>query len=264
MNRSLMWLCTALAFTGLAACAHQEGGVQPGAQAASSLSAYHWQLDKALDGGGNSQPQWIGSGGKPVTLTFKDQRLSVAGLCNAMGASYQTTGTKMHISQVTSTMRMCSDADLMKYEQAVGQRLPEVSAWSIDEAQSGPTLTLRFEDGGQWLLEGEPTAETRYGSAGEIMFLEIAPQEVACAHPLIPNKQCLNVRTVQYDAAGIKLGHGPWQPLYESIEGYQHEPGVRNVLRVKRYTRKDVPADASRYAYVLDMTVESEAAKSSQ
>ena len=36
-------------------------------------------------------------------------------------------------------------------------------------------------------------------------------------------------------------------------------PGVRNVLRVQRYTRKDVPADASKYAYVLDMVVESDA-----
>jgi len=258
MNRSLMWLCTVLTLGGLAACAHQDGGVSPGSETASSLSAYHWQLGKALDGSGNAQPQWAGPGDKAVTLTFKDQRLSVTGLCNAMGASYRTTGTQIHISQVTSTMRMCSDTALMKYEQAIGTRLPEVSAWSIEDAQPGPTLTLRFEDGGQWLLEGEPTAETQYGSAGEIMFLEIAPQEIPCSHPLIPNKQCLNVRTVQYDAAGIKQGHGPWQPLYENIDGYQHEPGVRNVLRVKRYTRKDVPADASRHAYVLDMTVETE------
>jgi Domain of unknown function (DUF4377) len=33
---------------------------------------------------------------------------------------------------------------------------------------------------------------------------------------------------------------------------------VRNVLRIDRYQRKQVPADASRYAYVLDMVVESE------
>jgi hypothetical protein len=30
------------------------------------------------------------------------------------------------------------------------------------------------------------------------------------------------------------------------------------VLRLKRYTRSPVPADASKYLYVLDMTVESE------
>ncbi|MBN9325065.1 MAG: DUF4377 domain-containing protein, partial [Delftia acidovorans] len=42
------------------------------------------------------------------------------------------------------------------------------------------------------------------------------------------------------------------------IEGYKHEPGIRNVLRIQRYKRQNVPADASAYAYVLDMVVESE------
>ena len=36
---------------------------------------------------------------------------------------------------------------------------------------------------------------------------------------------------------------------------------ARNVLRLQRYTHKQVPADASKYAYVLDMVVESEAPK---
>jgi len=36
---------------------------------------------------------------------------------------------------------------------------------------------------------------------------------------------------------------------------------VRNVVRVDRYQRKQVPADASRYLYVLDLVVESEVVK---
>jgi len=39
--------------------------------------------------------------------------------------------------------------------------------------------------------------------------------------------------------------------------GYTHEDGVRNVVRVKRYTIANPPADASSNAYVLDMVVES-------
>ena len=38
----------------------------------------------------------------------------------------------------------------------------------------------------------------------------------------------------------------------------RHTPGVRNVLRIDRYQRQNVPADASRYLYVLDLVVESE------
>ena len=48
------------------------------------------------------------------------------------------------------------------------------------------------------------------------------------------------------------------QPLDQDIEGYTHEDGVRNVLRLKRYTVKNPPADGSSIGYVLDMVVESE------
>ena len=73
--------------------------------------------------------------------------------------------------------------------------------------------------------------------------------------------QCLQVREVRYDDAGRKTTTGEWGNFYGSIEGYQHEPGIRNVLRIKRYTVQNPPADASRYAYVLDMMVESERTK---
>ena len=50
---------------------------------------------------------------------------------------------------------------------------------------------------------------------------------------------------------------GAFGNFYDRIEGYSHEPGIRNVLRVDRYTIKNPPADASKYAYVLDLVVES-------
>src|SRR5260221_5276107 len=33
-----------------------------------------------------------------------------------------------------------------------------------------------------------PTAQTQYGSAGERIFLEVAPQRTACNHPLIKDR----------------------------------------------------------------------------
>ena len=60
------------------------------------------------------------------------------------------------------------------------------------------------------------------------------------------------------DGTGLKVGTpGAFQHFYDSIEGYTHEPGIRNVLRVDRYTVKNPPADASSRASVLDMVVES-------
>jgi hypothetical protein len=63
---------------------------------------------------------------------------------------------------------------------------------------------------------------------------------------------------MQYSSQGIKQSAGEWQNYYGSIEGYTHQDGVRNVLRIKRFTRDQAPADASKHIDVLDMTVESE------
>ena len=70
--------------------------------------------------------------------------------------------------------------------------------------------------------------------------------------------QCLRVREIRYGDNGVKTSTGEWENFYSEIEGYKHEPGIRNVLRIQRYKRQNVPADASAYAYVLDMVVESE------
>ena len=123
-----------------------------------------------------------------------------------------------------------------------------------------PKLSLAADNGDTLVFTGEPTAETRYGSAGETVFLEVAAEAKPCSHPLIPNKQCLQVRERKYGQNGVVQSTGEWQPLYQDIEGYTHEPGIRNVLRVKRFTLKNPPADAPSTAYVLDMVVESEVA----
>jgi len=266
MKHLLFRLLFASALGLLAACAMDQNrnstaaAAEPGPTSTTALSAYHWDLTGARDAGGATQTRWmppVTRNGAPLRLSFANQRLSVSGLCNRLGAGYDAQGHQLKISQVVGTMMACGEPGLMQYEQAVGQQLPKAATWRIDPGQDGPTLTLGFSDGAQWTLAGTPTDETRYGSAGQIMFLEVAAQRVPCSHPLIPNKQCLQVREVRYDSQGLKTGHGKWQVFYSDIEGYTHEPGVRNVLRIKRYERQQVPADASRYAYVLDMVVES-------
>lgn len=265
--RALLFSAVALGVC-LSACSQLEEFSPGRGEAASapseSLMAYHWSLDHAVAPNGQQDPQWVAdrAGSDPVILTFSGGRLAVKGLCNVLGATYTTQGPKIEISQVVGTMKLCPDESLMRYENAFGQRLPAASMWHItnmpDEPAGRPRLTLRFDDGAQWVLTGDPTAETKYGSTGEIMFLEVAPQRVACSHPLIPEMQCLHVRTVHYDASGIKQGHGEWEAFYSTIDNYEHTPGVRQVLRVKRYTLENPPADASQYAYVLDMIVETE------
>ena len=125
-------------------------------------------------------------------------------------------------------------------------------------AGATPRLQLLAANGDRLVFEGSPTPQTRHGSEGTTVFLEVAPQRVPCPHPLIRDMQCLQVRERVYAGDGTLSSQGEWQPLYQEIEGYTHAPGTRNVLRLMRFTVKNPPADASAVAYVLDMVVESE------
>ncbi|MGA8392538.1 MAG: DUF4377 domain-containing protein [Burkholderiaceae bacterium] len=49
--------------------------------------------------------------------------------------------------------------------------------------------------------------------------------------------------------------------MYESIEGYQHTPGVSNVLRLKKFQRPAPQTGTPATVYVLDLVVESATVK---
>ncbi len=50
----------------------------------------------------------------------------------------------------------------------------------------------------------------------------------------------------------------PWTLFYDSIEGFEPEPGIAYRLRVKEFDVENPPADASSKRWVLDMVVEQE------
>jgi heat shock protein HslJ len=272
MKPSWTWCLPLIVTMGLGACSHLDNGgkadaaskAQPAptgpAGDARSLTAYHWNLRQAFTPQGSEDQSWFlaaGSRKQPLQLDFADQRLAVKNLCNVVTTGYSTEGNRIATQRAASTLMACDDDQLMALEQKVARILPTAKQWSVQlgEGQQPPRLTLSFIDGTRWQFEGTPTAQTQYGSAGERMFLEVAPQRTACNHPLIKDFQCLRVREIHY---GANTSTGVWENFYSEIEGYKHEPGIRNVLRIQRYKRQNVPADASAYAYVLDMVVESE------
>src|SRR5690606_18304910 len=103
MKRSLLWLTTAISLQALVACAVPGDSTSGTASnSVSTLSAYLWQMRPNFD-----------AQCEPGQLSFKDQRLSVQGLCNIMGASYSIDGQKMTVIKGISTMRMCADPALM-------------------------------------------------------------------------------------------------------------------------------------------------------
>jgi heat shock protein HslJ len=277
MKPSWTWSLALIATLGLGACGHldttgEAAREKAAAKAptgpagdASSLTAYHWRLIQAFTPQGGEDQSWFltaGSGKPPLQLDFADRRLAVKNLCNVVTTGYSTEGQRIATQRAVSTLMACTDDQIMLLEQKVARILPLAKQWAVQlgEGQQAPRLTLGFIDGTRWVLEGAPTAQTQYGSAGERIFLEVAPQRVACSHPLIKDFQCLRVREIRYGDNGVKTHTGEWENFYSEIEGYKHEPGIRNVLRIQRFKRQNVPADASAYAYVLDMVVESERA----
>lgn len=229
---------------------------------ATQLHTHHWTLQRALGAANEADNQWFVHStptrpARTVQLDFEsNQRLHIARLCNSMNASYQTQGNTLQISSVVGTLMACPDTALMQLEQKVGAMLPQATSWNIQN----DTLEIQFKDGQRWQFHGNPKYSVLYGQP-ERIFLEIAPQTSTCHLPNMRDAQCLQVRSVHYDEQGIKKHTGAWEHFYGSIEGYTHQEGTRSIVRLNRYTRTNAPADASRFIYVHDMTVESGTAR---
>jgi heat shock protein HslJ len=225
----------------------------------SQLARYRWQLSEAIASDGQRIDALFARADQPLQLDFADGRLSVSNACNRMGGSYEIADGRLKLGPMMQTKMACTNPALMALDAAVSARLQGESVLQLQADGESPRLSLLATNGDRLVFVGVPTAATRYGSEGEMVFLEVAAQTAPCSHPLIPDKQCLQVRERRYDASGLVVGApGEWQALYQDIEGYAHEAGVRNVLRLKRYAVRNPPADGSSVAYVLDMVVESE------
>lgn len=225
-------------------------------------SQYHWQLSEATDRAGKRIDALFPRPDKPLQLDFAADRINISNTCNRIGGRYRIDQGRLQVDQMMHTMMACMQSGLMALDNGISQRLRSHPKLELQAGGDAPQLRLLTDDGDTLVFIGHPTAETRYGGPGTTEFLEVAAQTVPCNHPLIPDKQCLQVRERKYDAQGLASGTpGEWQPLNQDIEGYTHEPGVRNVLRVKRYAISNPPADAPSSALVLDMVVESETAK---
>lgn len=235
----------------------------PGKTMASNDSAelgqYIWQLSDATDSAGKRIDALFARLDKPVELRFNANRLNIANSCNSMNARFSVANGRMQLDPMMTTMMACPDPALAALDGALGERIRGSVKYTLNTQGSAPQLQLVTDGGDTLTFTGKSTPETRYGGPGETAFLEISAQTVPCNNPVMPDKQCLQVRERHYDEHGIQTGTpSEWKPLNQDIEGYAHEPGVRNVLRVKRYALKNPPADAPNTAYVLDMIVETE------
>lgn len=222
----------------------------------SRLTQFHWRLHDASDPDGDRVDELFGDVSNRVQIDFDENRLAIIGACNQIGGSYTIDRTTLKPGQLVQTMKACED-NLMRREAALKSYFEGDLQIQLSDSEA-PLLTLIKNDGSTLIFEGVTTAESRYGTESELVFLEVQPLRVSCHHPMMPDHECLQVRDVVYDEEGAKVSVGEWQFLYQEIEGYSHEPGVRTILRLKRFPLINPPADGPGVAYVLDMAVESE------
>lgn len=190
---------------------------------------------------------------KPIVVSFQDKNFHIATGCNGQNGTWQLIGNTLKTSNLMSTMMMCSP-DLMKQERfaqhVFGNSVLKVSFNKANINQ--PILIVQKDSGERYEFIGTMTPEARYKGQAKTVYFEVSPTLTAC--PDQPAKQCLQVREIQYNDQSVKTTANQWQTL-NAVEGFQHNPQVKNVIRVKRFDTQNVQTP---YAYIYDMTVEQE------
>jgi heat shock protein HslJ len=223
-----------------------------------TLGGYHWRLQDATGPRGQRLTALLARPELPLQFDFVDGRLRVVNACNSIGGEASIDGDIVRIGALRATKMACMDAAVMALDDEIGRRLQGNARIRLLESDP-PQLVWTAANGDVLRFVGAPTPETRYGSPGTTVFMEVAARTKPCKHPMMPNPQtCLEVREVQF-AEGLRVGEpGAWQLFHDTIDGYTHEDGIRTVLRVKRFDIADPPMDAPSVGYVLDTIIESE------
>ena len=216
--------------------------LQQQATADKTLAAYQWSY----------QPE---GSERPIVLNFQDKRLSIATGCNTQGGAWSIENGVLVTGNLMSTQMACAP-ELMKQEQFSAslfqdRKIPFVLDTTNVEQ---PTLTIVSTTGQKVVFTGKMTAETKYQSQGETIFLEISPETKQCTG--VAPQTCLQVKEIKYAENGVKTYEDKdWTLFYSNIEGFEHNPNEHQIIRVKRYEIKNPAADQSKYAYVHDMTI---------
>ena len=198
---------------------------------------------------------------KPIVLSFSKDRLSVDSGCNRQGTTWKVENDLIITGDMFSTEMACEPA-LMKQEQFAADLLQkrEISFDVNTSNPDQPSLVISDTKGQKYTFLGTMTAEAKYQSEGKIVFLEISPQTKSCTG--VAPQTCMQVREIKYDDKGIKTyADKNWSLYYGQIEGFEHNPNQRVIVRVKRFDIKNPAADQSSIADVLDMVVEQEIVK---
>lgn len=248
--------CATTAALALSACAQTNTPSNNNNNSDPYLSQYHWKLQSATNKNNQALPAFYAGQQQPqVEVNFNEGRMGIHGSCNRLGTSYTVSNNTLNSGNFMSTMMACP-APAMAQDTALSQFFGQQSLKYTVQTQSTPVLSVTNSKGETLRFVGEETADTKYSSSNpETIFLAVSHKTQACTSGVQKNN-CLLVKEVRYNEQGIKTYEAPkWELFHSKIEGFEHRADTDTVLRVKRYTRQNVPADASKYAYVLDLMV---------
>ncbi|MCF9034233.1 META domain-containing protein [Acinetobacter nectaris] len=196
----------------------------------------------------------------PIVLDLDTQkRILIKTGCNNLMGSWQFDGKQINTAPLAATRMLCPP-EFMAQEHTALQFFNQAQLnASIDIANPvHPLLTLENKAGQKITFKGEIKPEAKYKSTGEVVFLEVSPIKKPC--PNGNTRTCLQVKQVKYDEQGIQTQvDQSWQILPVEIQGYQHDPSLRKIIRVKRFNTKP-QTTTPEYAYIYDMTVEQDVA----
>lgn len=223
---------------------------------AEMLEDHRWTLSSATDAGNQPLGSLFPSADRPFVFNFAGSRLMVEGGCNGLRGGYQLGADGLlTLSQLASTQMAC-DPPLMAADKALSSLLARPVELVMVSGPE-PTLAMLAASGETLLLTGQLTPEARFGPATTVFF-EVGPQRLACDNSPSGDGLCLQVREILFDEKGLRVGTpGEFQAFPGTIEGYTHQAGTRNVLRVKRFQPGDAQGDPNAAVFVLDLIVES-------
>jgi heat shock protein HslJ len=223
---------------------------------ADHLAGYHWRLQDATDAKGGRIDALLICPEQPLQFDFADGRIAILNSCNSIGGDVSVDGDRLRIGDLVSTKMACEDPAMMALDSEVAKRLQGAPRIELLESDP-PQLRWTSDNGDKLQFVGVPKAETRFGSPGETLFMEVAARTKPCPAPMTAS--CLEVRELRYDEQGLPVGKpGAWRLFHDPIEGYTHEDGIRTVLRIKRFPIDNPSKNRPATAHVLDMVVESE------
>jgi heat shock protein HslJ len=221
------------------------------------LEDHRWLLVDGTDAGNRRIDALFPDAERSFAFHFAGSRLHVQGGCNGFRGAFAIDADGMlDVTGTISTMMACP-APLMEADATLAALMAGPLETVLVRGVE-PTLVLLTKAGDALVLTGELTPEARFG-APTTVFLEVAAETVECEESVRGDGLCLQVRERTFDEQGLLVGTlSEWQAFTADIVGYQHQPGIRNVLRVKRFEPAAGPEMPQGPIYVLDLVVESE------